>query len=99
MTIDTTALRTSGPFRRVFGAQLASSIGTQVTLVALMLQVYHLTHSSLSVGLLGAFMVGPTLLLALLGGAMVDVVRNVSQLSDADRHAMAVYIKSLAPPK
>ena len=31
------------------------------------------------------------------GGAMVDVVRNTAQLSDADRHAMAVYIKSLPP--
>jgi mono/diheme cytochrome c family protein len=29
------------------------------------------------------------------GGSMTDVVRNTSQLSDADRHAMAVYIKSL----
>jgi len=33
------------------------------------------------------------------GGPMVDVVRNTAQLSDADRHAMAVYIKSLPPPK
>ena len=33
------------------------------------------------------------------GGPMVDVVRNISQLSDADRHAMAVYIKSLPPAK
>jgi len=33
------------------------------------------------------------------GGPMVDVVRNIAQLSDADRHAMAVYIKSLPPPK
>ncbi|HVZ52179.1 MAG TPA: cytochrome c [Pseudolabrys sp.] len=34
------------------------------------------------------------------GGAMVDVVRNTSQLSPADREAMAVYLKSLrgAPP-
>ena len=31
------------------------------------------------------------------GGAMVAVIRNISQLSDADRHAMAVYIKSLPP--
>lgn len=31
------------------------------------------------------------------GGPMVEVVRNVSQLSDADRRAMAVYIKSLPP--
>jgi mono/diheme cytochrome c family protein len=29
------------------------------------------------------------------GGGMVDVVRNTSQLSPADREAMAVYIKSL----
>lgn len=29
------------------------------------------------------------------GGAMVEVVRNTSQLSDVDRHAIAVYIKSL----
>ena len=33
------------------------------------------------------------------GGPMVDVVRNTAQLSDADRHAMATYIKSLPPPK
>ncbi len=29
------------------------------------------------------------------GGVMVEVVRNISQLSEADRAAMAVYIKSL----
>jgi mono/diheme cytochrome c family protein len=29
------------------------------------------------------------------GGSMVDVIRNTSQLSPADREAMAVYIKSL----
>lgn len=34
------------------------------------------------------------------GSVMLDVVHNVSQLSEADRHAMAVYIKSLpALPK
>jgi mono/diheme cytochrome c family protein len=33
------------------------------------------------------------------GGPMVDVVRNTAQLPDADRRAMAVYIKSLAAPK
>ncbi len=31
------------------------------------------------------------------GGAMVEVVRNTSQLSRADRAAMALYIKSLPP--
>ncbi len=31
------------------------------------------------------------------GGAMLEVVRNISQLPQADREAIAVYIKSLAP--
>jgi mono/diheme cytochrome c family protein len=31
------------------------------------------------------------------GGAMIDVVRNTAQLSDEDRKAMAVYLKSLPP--
>ena len=31
------------------------------------------------------------------GGAMVAVIRNTSQVSDEDRNAMAVYIKSLPP--
>jgi hypothetical protein len=31
------------------------------------------------------------------GGNMVEVVRNVSQLTEADRTAMATYIKSLPP--
>ncbi len=31
------------------------------------------------------------------GGSMVDVVRNTSKLSDQDRQAMAVYLKSLPP--
>jgi len=72
MTIDITALRTSAPFRRMFGAQLVSSIGTQVTLVALFFQVYDITKSEFKVGLLGLVMVIPTLTLALLGGAIAD---------------------------
>jgi mono/diheme cytochrome c family protein len=31
------------------------------------------------------------------GGAMVDVIRNTAQLSEPDRKAMAVYVKSLPP--
>jgi MFS family permease len=70
--LDVTALRVSAPFRRMFTAQLVSSVGSQVTLVALFFQVYELTESTLSVGLLGLVMVVPTLLLALLGGAIAD---------------------------
>ena len=74
MTMDVTALRTSPAFRRLFTAQLVSSIGSQVTLVALFFQVYELTGSTLSVGLLGLVMVAPTLTLALMGGAIADAM-------------------------
>ena len=70
--IDVTALRESAAFRRVFVGQLVSSIGTQVTLFTLMVQVYDLTSSTAKVGLLGAVMVVPTLCLALMGGAIAD---------------------------
>ena len=56
----------------MFSAQLISSIGSQVTLVALFFQVYELTDSPLMTGLLGLAMVIPTLSLALLGGAIAD---------------------------
>jgi MFS family permease len=70
--IDVTALRTSAAFRRMFGAQLISSIGTQVTLVALFFQVHELTGSTFMVGLLGVAMVIPTVTLSLVGGAIAD---------------------------
>ncbi|MGB9209809.1 MAG: alkylated DNA repair protein, partial [Pseudolabrys sp.] len=31
------------------------------------------------------------------GGSMAEVVRNTAQLSEADREAMATYIKALPP--
>lgn len=31
------------------------------------------------------------------GGAMAEIVRNTSRLDDADRHAIAIYLKSLPP--
>lgn len=72
--IDTTALRASADFRRVFLGQLVSSIGTQVTLFTLMFQVYDLTESTAKVGLLGLVMVLPTLCLSLAGGAIADAM-------------------------
>jgi MFS family permease len=73
-TIDTTALRVSAPFRRMFGAQLVSSIGSQVTLVSLFYQVYHLHKSTIEFGMLCLCMLLPTLTVALLGGAIADAM-------------------------
>ena len=46
-----------------------SFVGTQMTMVALPVQVYQLTGSAFAVGLLGAVELLPVLTLGLLGGA------------------------------
>ena len=55
----------------VFGFTV-SLFGTMFTQVALAVQVYDLTGSTLAVGLLGAAEFVPIVLLALVGGAMAD---------------------------
>ena len=73
-TLDVRALRSSPAFRRLFTAQLLSQIGSEITLVTLIVQVYRLTHSTLAVGMIGAAAVIPTLVFALAGGAIADAV-------------------------
>lgn len=80
IAIDTTALRQSAAFRRVFGAQLLSGMGSQVTAMALMYQIWQLTHSTLLVGLLGLVQVVPTVAFALVGGAIADAMDRRSLL-------------------
>ncbi len=80
IAIDTTALRQSAAFRRVFGAQLLSGMGSQVTAMALMYQIWQLTHSTLLVGLLGLVQVIPTVAFALVGGAIADAMDRRSLL-------------------
>ena len=43
--LDLTPLRQSRDFRLLFTGQLVSMLGTQLTVVAIPYQVYHLTHS------------------------------------------------------
>jgi MFS family permease len=70
--VDISPLRESVPYRTLFWGQIVSLLGTQLTLVALPLQVYLLTHSSLAVGLIGLVQLGPTLALTLFGGTLAD---------------------------
>jgi MFS family permease len=67
------ALR-SRDFRLLLGGQAISLAGTQMQQVALVWQLYLLTGSPLSLGLLGAFRVTPILLLALGGGVLADAL-------------------------
>lgn len=69
---DTTPLRVSPPYRRLWLALGVSNIGQQMTAVAVGLQVYDLTRSSFMVGLVGLFSLVPLVVLGLWGGSLSD---------------------------
>lgn len=69
---DLTPLRESRDFRRLWTGTALSAVGTQLTLVAVSLEVYELTQSSLYVGMLGVVGLVPLVLAGLYGGSVVD---------------------------
>jgi MFS family permease len=66
--------RRSPAYRRLLIGQLISQSGTQLTVVALPVQVFALTGSSLAVGLLGLVSFVPLLAGGLYGGAIADAM-------------------------
>ncbi|MFL6240654.1 MAG: MFS transporter [Actinomycetes bacterium] len=77
---DITPLRESVPFRYFFAGQAVAVIGAQVTQVAVPLQVYEISHSSLYVGLVGVASLVPLVVLGLYGGAIADAVNRRTML-------------------
>jgi MFS family permease len=71
---DLTPLRESADYRRWWTGITVSFTGTQLTQVAVPLQVYAITHSSLYVGLVGLVVVVPLITMGLLGGAIADAM-------------------------
>jgi len=71
---DTRPLRESPEYRRLIIAGALSAVGSRMTAVAVPIQVYALTHSSLAVGLLGLAVAVPLITLGLLGGSFADAV-------------------------
>ncbi len=74
LRVDTTPLRTSPDFRRLFLAGTVFYLGGMVSYVALPWQLYHLTGSNLAVGLLGVVELVPLVAFGLWGGALADHV-------------------------
>lgn len=87
--VDTTPLRVSRDFRRLWFGQAVSFIGSMITTAALPFQVFHQTHSSLAVGLLGVAQLGPLLVCGIVGGGLADRI-------DKRRLLLAVTTASLA---
>lgn len=71
--IDTRPMRI-GPFRRQVLGQGTSFIGAMLTQVAVPVQVYDLSHSSLQVGLVGLVGFLPLVAFGLWGGAVADAM-------------------------
>ncbi len=72
LLLDLSLLRTHPAYRRLLIGLGVSNIGTQLTVVAVGLQVYSITRSTWSVGVLGLCALVPLIVLGLYGGALVD---------------------------
>jgi MFS family permease len=74
VVMDIGPLRRHRDFRLLFFGQLVTFLGSMLTYVAIPYQVYALTGSSLTVGLLSLAELVPVLALGLVGGALADVI-------------------------
>lgn len=71
---DPTPLRISADYRRLWVGNTISWLGQAMTQLAISLQVYDITRSSFSVGLVGLFSLVPLVVFGLYGGAIADTV-------------------------
>ncbi|MGH3316936.1 MAG: MFS transporter [Nocardioidaceae bacterium] len=69
---DIRPLQHSRDFRRLWFGSVVSQLGQQMTTVAVAIQVYALTSSSFSVGLVGLCALVPLVVFGLYGGAIAD---------------------------
>lgn len=72
--LDITPLLVLRDYRLLFFGQIISAFGSMMSFVAIPVQMYQLTNSSLMVGLIGAAEFIPIVTLAFVGGALADAV-------------------------
>ena len=98
---DLGLLRRRRDLRLLVGGSTVSSIGTAFTQVALTIQVYDLTGSTVAVGLLGVAQFIPIVALALIGGALADSFDRRKLIFGAELASgfvsAALLINALAP--
>ena len=89
---DVRPLRASAPYRRLFFGNTVAQLGQQMTNVAVAVQVYQLTGSSFYVGLVGAFGLGPLVVLGLYGGSIADAIdrRSLALMASAGLWGVSV---------
>ncbi|MGE5333315.1 MAG: MFS transporter [Nitrososphaerota archaeon] len=82
--IDLGPLRSHRDFRLFFIGRAITNLGTMVSTVAVMYQVFALTRSPLAVGVFGIVEFAPMLLFAFVGGALADALdrRWIAQFTE-----------------
>jgi MFS family permease len=96
--LDLTPLRQSPPFRRLVIGDAVSVIGTQITTVAVPIQVYAQTRSPVAVGLVGLAGLVPLVVFGLYGGAIADAFdrRKLVLLSTSGQLLLALVLVAQA---
>lgn len=74
LAVDITPLRESPEFRRLYFGDVVSTIGTQMTSIAVPIQVYEITRSYSLVGLASLASLVPLIVFGLVGGAIADAM-------------------------
>jgi MFS family permease len=74
--MDFTPLRQSRDFRLLFLGKAVSDLGDVVVDVVVPFQVFHITHSTLAVGMLGLCQLLPVFAFPILGGAVADALER-----------------------
>ncbi|MFV0433892.1 MAG: MFS transporter [Leucobacter sp.] len=72
LLVDITPLRASPAFAKLWIGTSVAQIGAQITVVAVGLHVYAITHSTLAVSLVALWALGPMILAGFVGGALAD---------------------------
>jgi MFS family permease len=90
--LDVRPLRTSRAYRDLWAGSAVGGLGFQVASVAVLLQVWELTHSPLWTGAIGLATAVPLLALGLVGGHLADVHdrRTIMRLAAAGQLLAAV---------
>jgi MFS family permease len=98
VAVDADLLRRRREMRLLMVGQGVSLLGSQLTFVAIPIQMYALTGSTVAVGLVGAAEFVPILALALVGGALADAFdrRRLIQGSEACSLLVAVALAANA---
>ncbi|TJZ56985.1 MFS transporter [Streptomyces piniterrae] len=95
---DLTPLRSSPDYRRLWCGNTISWMGQQMTALAVSLQVYAITKSTFSVGLVGLCSLVPLIVFGLYGGAIADTVdrRKLGLFSAMGATVMSVVLATAA---